>query len=173
MSRPKKNVADAQSPEADADAAAIAPEEILALARRMEELARAVLPIIRTGVSMGERRDMVINSRIYVVHDLEHLLSCAHDETAEREHWLARDDDEDLYATPPNWQHAIDAVEKIRTGSTTSSGNATNAGGPSGGGRSRFIVAEGEAYMRSLPTDRREPPKLPRPGKCKGKRRGS
>jgi hypothetical protein len=38
------------------------------------------------------------------------------------------------------------------------------------GGRSRWIVAEGEAYMRSLPTDRRAPPKLPRPGKGKGRR---
>jgi hypothetical protein len=37
-------------------------------------------------------------------------------------------------------------------------------------GRSRFDVAEGEAYMRSLPTYRREPPGLPRAGKGKGRR---
>ena len=38
------------------------------------------------------------------------------------------------------------------------------------GGRSRWIVAEGEAYMNSLPTDQRQPPKLPRAVKGKGRR---
>jgi predicted DNA-binding transcriptional regulator AlpA len=37
------------------------------------------------------------------------------------------------------------------------------------GGRSRWSVAEGEAYMSSLPTDQRPPPRPPRGGK--GRRR--
>jgi hypothetical protein len=98
----------------DMQIAAFEPEEILAFARRMDELARA-----DASIRTGDWHSMLFNCSLIIVRDLEGLLNCAHDGTAERENWPQKDEDEDGYrewVTPPNWQHAIDAVGKIRTG---------------------------------------------------------
>jgi hypothetical protein len=79
--------------------AALKPEEIVAFAIRMDELARAEPRLFDCGFR--------------IVGILSAMLNDAQDLAARREDWPAREDDEESYAIPPHWQRAIDTVEKL------------------------------------------------------------
>jgi hypothetical protein len=102
-----RSVAGAQTPEVNT-AAAITPEEILAFAVRIDELARA------------HAGHQIFDWCTDTVHELEGLLINVRDLTAEGENWPVEEDEDAEryggYVAPPLWQHATDAMEKIRTG---------------------------------------------------------
>jgi hypothetical protein len=78
---------------------AVEPEEIVAYATHMFEMAHA---------------DPYFNQCCHVASNLDWLLGFACDQAAKREGWPF-DKDKNEYVAPPNWQQAIDAMEKIGT----------------------------------------------------------
>jgi hypothetical protein len=83
------------------EAAAIELDDIVAVAVRLDELARANPDDEKFGA--------------HTVSSLRVILDLVRDEVAKRENWPVEDDEDGCrgYVTPPSWQRLFDEVEKI------------------------------------------------------------